>query len=76
MKFNEAQRLVANTYEDGAYADITVTDDAKDLGDGLFTFLIDEAGDAGDLEDLDLMIDIAIRQLQDLSLAISKRLCT
>lgn len=50
---NAAQRVVADTYGGGDYAHITAPDEAEDVGDTLFTFLIRELADSEDCDDLD-----------------------
>ena len=68
----EAQRLtplqaqVAAHYQGGEFSYIETQDDAQDMGDGLFTFCINEAGDAGDKPELIDMLNRAIDQLRSL----------
>ena len=68
----EAQRLtplqaqVVVYYQGGEFGHIETQDDAQDIGDGLFTFCINEAGDAGDKAEFINMLNRAIEQLRSL----------
>lgn len=68
----EARRLaplqaqVAAHYQGGEFYHIESQHDAQDVGDGLFTFCINEAGDAGDKSELINMLNRAIEQLRSL----------
>ena len=68
----EAQRLtplqaqVAAHYQGGEFGHIETQGDAQNVGDGLFTFCINEAGDAGDKPELINMLNHAIHQLRSL----------
>lgn len=68
----EAQRLtplqaqVVAHYQGGEFDHIETQRDAQDVGDGLFTFCINEAGDAGDKTELINMLNRAIDQLRSL----------
>ena len=68
----EAQQLtplqaqVAAHYQGGEFGYIETQDDAQNVGDGLFTFCINEAGDAGDKSELVKMLNRAIEQLRSL----------
>ena len=68
----EAQRLtplqaqVAAHYQGGEFGHIETQGDAQDVGDGLFTFCINEAGDAGDKPELINMLNHAIDQMRSL----------
>ena len=68
----EARRLtplqaqVAAHYQGGEFDHIESQHDAQDVGDGLFTFCINEAGDAGDKPELINMLNRAIEQLRSL----------
>ena len=68
----EAQRLtslqaqVAAHYQGGEFGHIETQDDAQNVGDGLFAFCINEAGDAGDKPELISMLNRAIEQLHSL----------
>ena len=68
----EAQQLtplqaqVAAHYQGGEFGYIETQDDAQNVGDGLFTFCINEAGDAGDKSELVNMLNRAIEQLRSL----------
>ena len=60
------QALVATHYQGGEFDHIETQDDAKNVGDSLFTFCINEAGDAGDKSELINMLNRAIDQLRSL----------
>ena len=60
------QAMVATHYEGGEFNHIESRHDAQDVGDGLFTFCINEAGDAGDKSELVNMLNHAIYQLRSL----------
>ena len=60
------QAMVATHYQGGEFDYIKTRDDAQDVGDGLFTFCINEAGDAGDKSELVNMLNRAIDQLRSL----------
>ena len=60
------QTLVATHYQGGEFDHIESQHDAQDVGDGLFTFCINEAGDAGDKPELINMLNRAIEQLRSL----------
>ena len=68
----EAQRLtplqaqVAAHYQGGEFGHIETQGDAQNVGDGLFTFCINEAGDAGDKAEFINMLNRAIEQLRSL----------
>jgi hypothetical protein len=68
----EAQRLtplqaqVSAHYQGGEFGHIETQDDAQNVGDGLFTFCVNEAGDAGDKAELINMLNRAIDQLRSL----------
>ena len=68
----EAQQLtplqaqVADHYQGGEFGHIETQGDAQNVGDGLFTFCINEAGDAGDKPELINMLNHAIHQLRSL----------
>ena len=66
QKLSPLQKLVANHYHGGEFDHIETQDDAQGVGDGLFTFCINEAGDAGDKTELIGMLDRAIDQLRSL----------
>ena len=69
---SEAQQLtplqaqVAAHYQGGEFGHIETQDDAQNVGDGLFTFCVNEAGDAGDKAELIDMLNRAIEQLRSL----------
>ena len=60
------QALVAAHYQGGEFDHIETQRDAQNVGDGLFTFCINEAGDAGDRPELISMLNRAIEQLRSL----------
>ncbi len=60
------QTLVATHYDHGELSHIGSQHDAQNVGDGLFTFCINEAGDAGDKTELISMLNRAIEQLRSL----------
>lgn len=68
----EAQQLtplqaqVAAHYQGGEFSHIETQDDAQNVGDGLFTFCVNEAGDASDKGELISMLNRAIDQLRAL----------
>ena len=66
MKTNPLQTLVADHYQGGEFNYIETQDDAQNVGDGLFTFCINEAGDASDKGELIGMLNRAIDQLRAL----------
>ena len=60
------QAMVAAHYQGGEFGHIETQGDAQNVGDGLFTFCINEAGDAGDKTELINMLNRAIEQLRSL----------
>ena len=60
------QEEVASYYSDGEFAYTKSLDAAQNVGDGLFTFCINEAGDAEGIADLIDMLNRAIEQLRSL----------
>ncbi len=68
----EARRLtplqaqVAAHYQGGEFGHIETQGDVQNVGDGLFTFCINEAGDAGDKPEIINMLNHAIHQLRSL----------
>ena len=60
------QAQVAAHYQGGEFEHIESQHDAQNIGDGLFTFCINEAGDAGDESELVNMLNHAIHQLRSL----------
>lgn len=60
------QALVATHYQGGVFDHITNATLAQDSGDGLFTFCINEAGDAIDKGELIAMLSRAIDQMRSL----------
>ena len=65
-KLDWLQEEVATHYQGGEFAYIKSLDAAQNVGDGLFTFCINEAGDAGDKPELVSMLNRAIEQLRSL----------
>lgn len=63
--FTPAQELVVKHYLGGEFAHIRNPEVVPDLGDGLLTFLVNEAGDADTTEFKD-MLRRAIDQLRSL----------
>ena len=66
QQLSPLQKLVATHYQGGEFDVIKDTELAQDVGDGLFTFCINEAGDAGDKAELIGMLNRAIDQLRSL----------
>ena len=66
QKLSPLQAQVAAHYQGGEFSYIETQDDAQNVGDGLFTFCINEAGDAGDKSELVDMLNRAIEQLRSL----------
>ena len=66
QKLSPLQELVANHYQGGEFGHIETQADAQDVGDGLFTFCINEAGDAIDKGELIAMLSRAIDQMRSL----------
>ena len=60
------QALVATHYQGGVFDHITNATLAQDVGDGLFTFCINEAGDTTDKGELIAMLSRAIDQMRSL----------
>ena len=60
------QAMVATHYQGGEFGHIETQDDAQNVGDGLFTFCVNEAGDAGDKAEFINMLNRAIEQLRSL----------
>lgn len=60
------QAQVAAHYQGGEFDHIETQDVAQNVGDGLFTFCINEAGDASDMDELIRMLNRAIDQLRSL----------
>ena len=66
QKLTPLQAQVAAHYQGGEFDHIETQDDAQDVGDGLFTFCINEAGDASDKGELIGMLNRAVNQLHSL----------
>lgn len=66
QKLSPLQKLVANHYHGGEFDHIETQADAQNVGDGLFTFCINEAGDAGDKAELINLLQYAIGQMRSL----------
>ena len=60
------QAQVAAHYQGGEFSHIKTQDDAQNVGDGLFTFCINEAGDTTDKGELIAMLSRAIDQMRSL----------
>lgn len=65
--FTPAQELVVKHYLGGEFAHIRDPEVVPDLGDGLLTFLVNEAGDAVDAAEFKGMLQRAIDQLRSLA---------
>lgn len=63
QKLTPLQAQVAAHYQGGEFGHIETQDVAQNVGDGLFTFCINEAGDASDKSELVAMLNRAISQL-------------
>jgi len=66
QKLSPLQKLVANHYHGGEFDYIETQADAQGVGDSLFTFYINEAGDAGDKPELINLLRYAIDQMRSL----------
>ena len=66
QQLSPLQKLVATHYQGGEFDVIKDTELAQDVGDGLFTFCINEAGDASDKAELISMLNRAIDQMRSL----------
>lgn len=64
------QALVAKLYADGDFAYIEKTEEAAEVGDTLFEFLVSEANDADTITEFQDMLDTVIDQLESLKLAL------
>ena len=64
-KLNSMQRLVADTYCGGEFCYIDDVECAQHVGDGLFTFLINEAGDVPDKGEFIVVLFAAQGQLAE-----------
>lgn len=64
--FTPTQELVVKHYLGGEFAYIHDPEVVPDLGDGLFAFLINEAGAAADTTEFEDMLQRAIDQLRSL----------
>lgn len=62
-KLNDIQRWVADTYDYGEFAHVESLEDAKQVGDTLFLFLLYEAADVGDMLGYRDRLDTAFHQL-------------
>ena len=76
---NDAQRILRQAYGGGDYADVETTDEARDVGDTLFTFLWLELSDAegcdGPVEGL-RRVGAAVRDLEVVQRALYAGLST
>lgn len=61
------QKEIAKSYCGGEFAYMKTTEEMKDFGDGLFVFLINEAGDACSLDEFFRMLDSICSQIQEVS---------
>ena len=66
QRLTPLQAMVATHYQGGELGHIETRGDAQNVGDGLFTFCINEAGDAGDKAEFINMLNRAINQLSAL----------
>lgn len=66
QRLTPLQAMVAAHYQGGEFGHIESQHDAQNVGDGLFTFCINEAGDASDKPELISMLNRAIEQLRSL----------
>jgi hypothetical protein len=66
QKLSPLQKLAANHYHGGEFDYIETQADAQDVGDGLFTFCINEAGDAGGKAEFIHMLNYAIDRMRSL----------
>jgi len=64
--FNDMQEVVRNHYAGGEFAHLRSHQELSDCGDGLYKFLILEAGDAETSGDFWRMLKTAIEQLRSL----------
>jgi hypothetical protein len=72
--FNEIQKIIAETYCQGDMSHVESVEDARTCGDGLFEFLVREAGDAESMDEYIGMVDTAREQLESLSDELSRML--
>jgi hypothetical protein len=63
---NPFQRRAADTYAGGDYAHIETADEADDMGDTLFLFVIHELEDVDSEQLFESRIRTAIRDLEDI----------
>ena len=63
MALTEIQKNVIQHYAEGDFSYCTDTHEVRVQGDGLFEFVVIEAGDASSLEEYSDMLDTAIAQL-------------
>jgi NTP pyrophosphatase (non-canonical NTP hydrolase) len=69
------QRLVAETYEGGEFSWVRTEEGSENVGDGLFSFLIREAGQAGKSPDeLLRMMRKAEEEVREVADAVEKKL--
>jgi len=67
-EFSELQKAVARAYCDGEFSDVSNTTELAAISDGLFTFLIYEAGDArGSATEFVGMLSRASAQIAEVS---------
>jgi hypothetical protein len=72
QEFSPIQMEVVTKYQGGEFSMITPRDDLDELGDGLFTFVVHEAGEAADREEYISMLRTAIADLEGLLEAIDE----
>lgn len=70
MKLTPLQLLVAKYYQEGEYRGSTTQADYTDMGDTLFTYIMQEAEDATTVTELVEMLDVARWQLDQLITAL------
>lgn len=53
MGLDKFQRIVADSYKEGEFSSVGIIQEAKDLGDGLFTFLMIELSEDEDCDSIE-----------------------
>lgn len=71
MELNQLQNRVAKHYEGGEFAGTESMTNAKELGDTLFVFCLNEADDAESTEVYQERLETAINQLRSLQAEIA-----
>lgn len=67
-QLNEFQTVAINSYSGGEYKGIKDPDEAHEVGDGLFWFIMCELSDEEDVEDTDMAVsrlETAVRDLEE-----------